>query len=210
MRSQGVSLCVVSTLQGEIMSKYLWQGRWQGRNPVGDSHQRARKIISPSGGIVRGKFPSRKNGRMVHYEGLLELDAVYLFETSPEFVRYREQPPKIHYPDGPKLRRYTPDFELLLVTGESVTIEVKPTRFLETAKTRHKFDRIEEHMRRSNISFVILTEQVIRQEPRLYSLRWIYHQAARIAALPICGPSVDGSRQYFFRRSEVDAKVRPT
>jgi len=54
---------------------------------------------------------------MVHHEGLLELDAIYLFETSPRVVRYREQPPTIHYADGAKLRRYTPDFELLLVTG---------------------------------------------------------------------------------------------
>lgn len=74
------------------MPIHRWQGRWNGRDPVGDSHQRARKVISPSGGIVRGKFPSRKNGRMIHHEGLLELDAIYLFETSPEIARYREQP----------------------------------------------------------------------------------------------------------------------
>lgn len=166
------------------MSTYMWQGRWQGRNPAGDIHQRARKIISPSGGIVRGKFPSRKNGRMVHHEGLLELDAIYLFETSPQIVRYREQPTAIHYPDGAKLRRYTPDFELMLVTGESVTIEVKPTRFLEEVETRHKFDRIEEYMRRSTIPFVILTEKILRQEPRLSNLRWVYHQAARVPPTP--------------------------
>jgi len=162
------------------MSKNMWQGRWQGRSPAGDIHQRARNVISPSGGIVRGKFPSRKNGRMVHHEGLLELDAIYLFETSPEIIRYREQPTPIHYPDGAKLRRYTPDFELLLVTGESVTIEVKPTRFLEEEKIRHKFNRIEEYTRRSTIPFVILTEKIIRQEPRLSNLRCVYHGAARV------------------------------
>ena len=94
------------------MSENIWEGRWQGRSPFGDVHTRARTVVRPSGGIVRGKFPSRKNGRMVHYEGLLELDAIYLFETSLRIVRYREQPHTYLYPDGEKLRRYTPDFEL--------------------------------------------------------------------------------------------------
>jgi len=163
------------------MSTNMWQGQWQGRSPAGDIHQRARNIISPTGGIVRGKFPSRKNGRMVHHEGMLELDAIYLFETSPQIVRYREQPMTIHYPDGPKLRRYTPDFELLLVTGEIVLIEVKPTRFLEKEEIRHKFDRIEEHMGRASTPFVILTDKIIRKEPRLANLRWVYHGAARVS-----------------------------
>jgi len=119
------------------MPKNLWKGMWNGCRPVGDIHQRSREVISPSGGIVRGKFPSRKNGRMVHHEGLLELEAIYLFETSPRIVRYREQPITINYPDGARLRRYTPDFELVLTTGEIVLIEVKPIRSLQHDEVRH-------------------------------------------------------------------------
>lgn len=166
------------------MSSNLWHGRWRGVTPAGDVHRRARNVISPSGGIVRGKFPSRKNGRMVHHEGLLELEAIYLFETSPRIVRYREQPITINYPDGAKLRRYTPDFELELNTGEIVLIEVKPTRSLQNEEVRHKLDRVAEHMRRSEITFVILTDNTIRQEPRLSNLRWIYHRAARVPPSP--------------------------
>lgn len=166
------------------MDSLTWQGRWQGRTPAGDHHRRARKIISPSGGIIRGKFPSRKNGRMVHHEGLLELDAIYLFETSPAILRYREQPPTIHYPDGARLRRYTPDFELLLTSGEIVLIEVKPSRSLQDDEVRHKLDRVAEHMLRSGTSFETLTDTTIRQEPRLSNLRWIYHQAARVPPHP--------------------------
>lgn len=162
------------------MSTNSWQGQWKGRHPVGDVHQRARKIISPSGGIIRGKFPSRKNGRMVHHEGLLELDAIYLFECSPRIVRYREQPSTIHFPDGRRLRRYTPDFELLLATGEIVLIEVKPSRNLIEPEIRHKFDQVKAYMFRSGRSFTILTEESIRLQPRLSALQWVYHQAARI------------------------------
>lgn len=162
------------------MSSNLWQGRWRGVKPSGDNHRRARNVITPSGGIVRGKFPSRKNGRMIHHEGLLELEAIYLFETSPRIVRYREQPKTIHYPDGARLRRYTPDFELVLSTGEIVFIEVKPVSSLKHDDVRHKLECITEYMRRSETAFVILTDQVIRQEPRLSNLRWIYHRASRI------------------------------
>lgn len=162
------------------MSRHLWQGTWQGRTPLGDTHDRARTIVRPTGGIVRGKFPSRKNGRMVHHEGLLELDAIYLFEASPLIVRYREQPTTIRYPDGNRLRRYTPDFELLLTTGEIVMIEIKPIRRLRTEEVQHTFKCISDHMRRNGIPFAILTDLAIRDEPRLANLKWIYHQAARV------------------------------
>lgn len=162
------------------MSTHSWHGRWRGRTPAGDSHRRAREIISPSGGIIRGKFPSRKNGRMVHHEGLLELDAIYLFETSPRVVRYREQPPTIHYPDGAKLRRYTPDFELLLATGDTVLIEVKPMGRLANGEVRHKLERVATHLRSSATPFVILTDKSLRDEPRQSSMRWLYHQAMRV------------------------------
>jgi hypothetical protein len=166
------------------MFKNAWQGNWNGRLPAGDVHQRARKVITPSGGIVRGKFPSRKNGRMVHHEGLLELDAIYLFETSFRIQRYREQPATYHYPDGARLRRYTPDFELVLNTGELVIIEVKPLASIEHEDVRHKLDCISSYMRNSGIVFMVLTNEVIRQEPRLSNLRWIYHQSPRITPTP--------------------------
>lgn len=166
------------------MSLNLWNGRWRGITPAGDTHRRARNVISPSGGIVRGKFPSRKNGRMVHHEGLLELEAIYLFETSPKIVRYREQPVTINYPDDAKLRRYTHDFELELITGKIVYIEVKPIRSLQHDEVRHKLDCVAEYMRRSETVFVVLTDQVIRQEPRLSNLRWIYHRSSRVPPTP--------------------------
>lgn len=162
------------------MSTNLWQGSWRGRSPDGQIHDRARQVISPSGGIIRGKFPSRKNGRMVHHEGLLELDAIYLFETSPQIVSYREQPNTLSYPDGARLRRYTPDFELTLTTGERVLIEVKPRRNLENDEVRYKLTCVADHLRRSAQDFIVLDDDTLRHEPRQSNLRSIYHQAPRI------------------------------
>lgn len=162
------------------MSITMWQGQWQGKAPSGNAHQRAREILKPTGGIVRGKFPSRKNGRMVQHEGLLELDAIYLFETHPGIVAYREQPLTLRYPDGPRLRRYTPDFELVLASGEVVLVEIKPTRSLGDAEVRHKLDCVEQHLRREGRKFVVLSDQHLRREPRLSNLRALYHRTPRI------------------------------
>lgn len=161
------------------MTTNLWSGRWNGRAPAGDDHNRARQVISPSGGIMRGKFPSRKNGRMVHHEGLLELDALYLLEASPMVQGYREQPTTITYPDGNRVRRYTPDLEVTLCSGEQVWIEVKPAVFLQKEDIQHKLACVASHLKRSGQAFVILTDEVLRQEPRQSNVRTIFHRALR-------------------------------
>lgn len=162
------------------MDTNLWNGYWKGQKPLGDEHQRARNVISPSGGIFRGKFPSKKNGRMVHHEGLLELDAIYLLEASPHVVSYREQPTTITYPDGGRVRRYTPDFEATLASGKSIWIEVKPSMFLYREDTHHKLNCVSEQMARTQQGFVILTDDVLRREPRQSNARTIFHRAERI------------------------------
>lgn len=82
------------------------------------------------------------------HEGLLKLDAIYLFETHPGIVVYREQLLTLRHPDGLRLRRYTPNCELVLVNGEVVLVEIKPIRSLADAEVRHKLDCIEQNLRR--------------------------------------------------------------
>lgn len=148
---------------------------------------RARKIIAPTGGIIRGKFPSRKNGRMVHYEGLLERDAILLFEMSPNIVRYREQPSSIRYPDGSRLRKYTPDFELCLITGEVVLIEIKPAKNLLKEDVNHSLSCIHLFFQRNDQAFQVITDESIRQEPRLANLRWIHKRLPRVPVSKAAG-----------------------
>lgn len=148
-------------------------------------YKRARNVISPSGGIVRPKIPSRKNKRMVHCEGLLERDAAILFETSPHIARYGEQPITIHYPDGNRLRRYTPDFEVLLHSGESVYVGIKPERNLAKDDVKHKLACVTEYFARSGKRFAILPDTVIRQQPRLTNLYWLYKKSPRTPRRPL-------------------------
>ncbi|WP_287879382.1 TnsA endonuclease N-terminal domain-containing protein [Aquitalea sp.] len=161
------------------MSSVSWKRELSGRLFGGLEHQRAREIVRPTGGILRGKFPSRKTGRMVHHEGLLERDAIYLFETSPLIESYSEQPATIYFPDGKRLRRYTPDFALDLKNGDHVLVEVKSVRSLKQVKIRHKLAQVEMFLQKQDQVFLILTDAEIRQQPRLNNLKWLYQQTPK-------------------------------
>lgn len=161
------------------MKDVTWRGTWNGRAPDGLAHDRARTIVRPTGGILRGKFPSRKTGRMVHHEGMLELDAIYHFETSPLIAYYTEQPQTVQYADGGRLRRYTPDFEIGLLNGESVLIEIKPEKFANEPDTRHKLEKVGQHFARHDQKFLVITDKALQAGPRVESLRKIYHLAPR-------------------------------
>ncbi|WP_139794071.1 hypothetical protein [Chromobacterium violaceum] len=41
-------------------------------------YQPARRIVAPTGGIIRGRFPSTMAGRVLSFEQRLERDALYL------------------------------------------------------------------------------------------------------------------------------------
>ena len=132
---------------------------------------RAREPISRSRGQVRGKFPSIKEGRMIHWESLLELDLAVLLEFSKVVVSYREQPLTAHYVFDGRIRRYTPDFEITLASGETVLIEVKPAQKLLDEQERKRFEQIADHFARQGRRFAILTEREIRQTVLLANLR---------------------------------------
>ncbi len=143
------------------------------------NHVPARTVITRSGAIVRGKFPSRKNNRMVRHEGLLERDAILLFEMNPCIVQFREQPFKIDYPFDAKIRKYTPDFELLLQNGEKVLVEIKHSDFLARSDINEKFECIQQWFRYQNFPYLILTEKALRAEPRKSNLQRGYYSLTK-------------------------------
>lgn len=147
--------------------------RKQSRLSLEAGHRPARNVVSRSGGIPRGKFPSRKNRRMVGYEQLLEADVLTLFEFSPAIAAFREQPRHIYFGDEGKIRRCTPDFEIVLSDGSdrSILVEIKPSAQLQKDEVRTKLIDIHAHLCREGELFVILTEGEIRMQPRLGNLK---------------------------------------
>ncbi|MBP4051626.1 TnsA endonuclease N-terminal domain-containing protein [Chromobacterium violaceum] len=123
---------------------------------------------------------------MVAYEQLLERDALYLFEFSPQVKAFREQPPKFFYADGGKVRRYTADFELTLPDGSLLLIEVKPTRSLKKNEVQAKLDVIGDAMARQGHQFIVLTEKIIRVEPRLGNLKILFPYLCQPIPAALC------------------------
>lgn len=142
------------------------------RPPV---HTPARLVVAPTGGIIRGFFPSAKARRMVPFEQLLELDALYLFEFAPQVVDIREQPFKLQYAMCNKVRRYTPDYALILRDGDILIVEVKPSRSLAKPEVREKLQYIREAMARQGHQFIVLSSDTIRMPSRLDNLKRLHH-----------------------------------
>lgn len=151
----------------------------------------SRKVVTRSGRKFRGYFPSKKLNRMVEWESLLERDAILFFEFSSGVVDYQEQPEVIYYEQEGEIRRYHPDFALTLRNDRTVHVEVKPASQLQAPSLAEKFKAITERYANSSAHFRILTDQLIRQEPRLSNLK-------RLASIA----------QYPFEAAEVSRCVR--
>lgn len=74
---------------------------------------------------VTGYFPSKKNGRSVFFESLLEKTLFLSLEFDKEVLGYLEQPVKIEYKVNNKARTYHPDCLIDYHIGKSRLVEVK-------------------------------------------------------------------------------------
>lgn len=131
----------------------------------------SRKPITRSQRGFRLKYPSLKLGRMVNCESLLEGDFAPLLEFSPGVVSYREQPVRIEYWDGERMREYFPDFEVQLIDGGLIHVEVKLSTKMARPEVAEKYRAIAKHYQGTDKLFRIVTEQVIRMEPLHSNLR---------------------------------------
>lgn len=78
-----------------------------------DGSSRMRKVISRSKTRPTGKFPSRKNGRMNHWESPHELNAFRTLETDSTVLRFDEQPLEIVYLMNGVVRTHIPDVRVV-------------------------------------------------------------------------------------------------
>lgn len=136
-----------------------------------------RKVVTRTGRGMRCLVPSRKMGRMIQCESMLEADAVNLFEWSPDIVRFEEQP-NFEFPsDGENSFKYTPDFRLFLINGTDTYVEVKPERKLLGPTLRQRLSHIAEHFERSGRKFHILTDVTVRSKALRANLRQLNYHA---------------------------------
>lgn len=134
--------------------------------PFFKENMRARRVITRSGRGIRGKFPSRKLQKQVHWESPLERDAVLQFEMHPLIATYQEQPSEeTYYDERGTARICYPDFLLRLTDGSEAWVEVKRKVDLSRTKIKRKLELIALRFAEQGRSYRILSEEQIRREP---------------------------------------------
>ena len=127
---------------------------------------RARKVITRSGRKIRGKFPSRKLGKQVHWESPLERDAIVMFEVHPLVLSYQEQPIEETYYDSKGLpHKCYPDFRIRSLEGQELLVEVKRNADLKRPSVRGKLERIALHFEQKGMRYRVITETEIHRQP---------------------------------------------
>lgn len=145
----------------------------------------SRNALTRSGRGFRKRIPSKKLGRMVECESILEGDAALLLEHSPGVVSYQEQPALIQYWDGEQMRDYFPDFEAELLDGTHVHLEVKHSRKLAKPKIAGKYRAIATRYLQTSIQFRIVTELECQCEPLRSNLRRLNYLRTKMTTEPL-------------------------
>lgn len=145
---------------------------------------RVRKVVTRSGKRFRGKSPSAKLGRMVHWESLLERDAILHLEYHPLVISYQEQPSvEVYYDAVGAAHRYVPDFLVVFSDGAELCIEVKPSRQLKKQEIRNKLGAVAVRFEELGREFRVWTEDLIRREPLFSNLKALKRGTKTASAL---------------------------
>lgn len=119
--------------------------------------------VSNHGGNVTGAIPSRKLGRMVHFESLTERAYLYLLEHDPQVERYEEQPCRIRYDLAGQNHHYTPDVAVFWREGLPSLVECKPDARVDDPDNLPKWTAARLWCARHDYTFAVVTEALMQQ-----------------------------------------------
>lgn len=140
----------------------------------------ARKIKNNYGKKNTGYFPSKKNGRGIAYESLLERDYMYLLEYDDDVISYLEQPITLEYVYLNRKRSYTPDIKVER-NNKIQIIEIKPYEklklILEDDKFKTKLDVAANYCLHNQFEFKIVTDMDIRNGSLLNNIMFLHRYA---------------------------------
>lgn len=131
--------------------------------------ERVRRVISRAMVGTKGRFPSLKSGRIIHWESQLERDFVRCLEFDADVISFREQPLTTTFPFEGRQVRYTPDFLAARKTGMWV-YEVKPADKARKLADSGFLAAADSAIADMGARFCVVTEQTIRRQPRLTNI----------------------------------------
>ena len=112
----------------------------------------------------------------IWWESQIERDYIYLLEIDPSVLSYKGQPFSMSYSDGGVLKTYTPDFLVIRPDGQQV-VEVKPVTKVNETENISKFRHISVLCQQKGMEFVVVTDTMIRIQPKLNNIKLLYKYA---------------------------------
>ncbi|WP_415884731.1 TnsA endonuclease N-terminal domain-containing protein [Neptuniibacter sp. QD37_6] len=135
-----------------------------------------RKIAKHSPVRPTRMFWSEKNQTLFFMESKLEREFALRCEFDPEVISYHCQPKPLEYklPGETRKRRYTPDTIMRHSVFGVVVIEVKFKEDAEKPAIKSKHEHLKRLYAKKGASFIVLTEEEIRDEDLTKNLSNLY------------------------------------
>lgn len=133
-----------------------------------DPSKASRNVVTGSRDNFTGYFPSRKNGRLIQYESLLEQRMVRLMEADKHIVEYTDQPKAKEWRDGSyRTRCSTFDFEYVADDGTVTIVEVKPWSRVQKKGLLEEFAFARFELGKQGYNFELWTDRELNAGARL-------------------------------------------
>lgn len=134
----------------------------------------------------------------IWWESQIERDYIYLLEIDPSVLCYRGQPFRISYSNNNKPLTYTPDFWVSRPDREQV-VEVKPVTKVKERENLILFQHIHALCQQQGMEFVVITDTMIRIQPKLDNIKLLY----KYARCPLNISVLLESQRYFLKKKEI-------
>lgn len=130
------------------------------------------RLIKPSKmNNFRGYFPSKKCGKMINYESLLERDYIHILEFDFEVEHFVSQPLYIPYVYKGVAHKYYPDFKVVTCDNRVIIVEVKPKKYLNKEENLVKYEVGRMFCKENDWEYLVVSEDQIRIGDLQYNLR---------------------------------------
>lgn len=130
-----------------------------------------RRIVTKRRKRVVGQIVSAKMQRLVPWESQLERDYLYLLEADPQVIAYFAQPERLPYLLHGRRHTYVPDLEIVRAGDHRSIEEVKYEKDAVDPENQEAFAIFRRLYAERGISYRVVTEATIRQQPQLSNVR---------------------------------------
>ncbi|MFW6025708.1 MAG: sigma factor-like helix-turn-helix DNA-binding protein [Candidatus Woesearchaeota archaeon] len=144
----------------DIFSQVIWPTKIKKIDEKFYKQLSPKRQVNENGEGESGVFYSKKIGRSIHYESLLELDFINNLESLKEVTWFVEQPFSIKYILDKKTRNYYPDFLIIIKGCYPVVVEIKPKIKMVLKRNIMKFKGLEKFCEDNGYGHLVIDKNI--------------------------------------------------